>query len=99
MSIDIQECAICLTRYFPERLMCRTCSSSNFRTVKIEQGRVEERTMLSNGCALATIRISGDLLIMARVHPDVQLEDVVQMTDCGQIEPGQAYVPTRSLSQ
>lgn len=99
MSINIEECTICQTRYFPARLMCRVCSNSNFRTVEVSHGRVQETTRLSNGSTLATVQVGDDVRIIARVHPEVRLDDEVELIDGGSIEPCQAYVPTRGLPQ
>lgn len=95
MSIHIQECITCLTRYFPARLMCRTCSDSNFRSVEADQARVEQRTELADGSALATLHIGEAVRVIARVDPVTQPGDVVELRDHPDIVPGQAYVATR----
>jgi len=99
MSMNIQECITCLTRYFPARLICRACSDSNFRTVNVDQGQIEERSTLADGSALATIRIGDDLRVIARVHPETERDDAVELIGHGNTDPGQAYVPTRHLPQ
>lgn len=99
MSIQIQECITCFTRYFPARLMCRTCSDSNFRSVEVDQARVEQRTDLVDGTALATLRIDDAVRVIARVHPAVQPGDAVELHDHENLEPGQAYVATRQRPQ
>lgn len=99
MSINIQECTTCLTRYFPQRLMCRKCSDSKFRTVEVNTGQVEERTTLADGSALATVRIGDDVRVVAQLRPETGSGDAVVLIDQGDLEPGQAYVPTRELSQ
>lgn len=97
MSINIQECTTCLTRYFPQRLICRNCSDSKFRTVDVNKGQVEDRTILANGSALATVRIGDDIRVVAQLHPDTGADDDVVLIEQGDLEPGQAYVPTREL--
>lgn len=99
MSIQIQECITCLTRYFPARLMCRTCSDSNFRSVEVDQSRVGQRTELADGTALATLHIGDAIRVIARVYPTVQPGDAVELHDHENLEPGQAYVPTRQRPQ
>lgn len=95
MSINIQECITCLTRYFPARLLCSTCSASNFRAVDVEQARVEQRTELADGSALATLHIGDAVRVIARIDPATRPGDVVELSDQSTIAPGQAYVATR----
>ncbi len=99
MSINIQECITCLTRYFPARLLCRTCSDNNFRVVGAARALVENQTRLADGSALATIRVGNDLSVIARVDPTTRVDDQVELIDHANIAPGQAYVPTQELLQ
>jgi len=99
MSINIQECITCLTRYFPARLLCRTCSDNNFRAVDVAKARVENQTRLADGSTLATLRVGNDLRVIARVDPATRVDDQVELIDHANIAPGQAYVPKRELPQ
>lgn len=68
MSVHLQVCASCSTRWFPDRLLCPQCGGSAFDHVPEERGVVEESTTLSDGVVIATVRVSSDVRLVARLH-------------------------------
>lgn len=55
MSAYVQICKGCFASYFPKRLICPACSSTDFSADAVDSGTVETTTMLANGVQMATV--------------------------------------------
>jgi len=68
MSVDVQVCRTCSTRWFPHRLLCPSCGGSSLAPTHEEVGVVEESTTLAGGVVVATVRVGPDVRLVARLH-------------------------------
>jgi len=55
MSAYVQICNRCEANYFPKRLLCGLCGSTQFKAGSIDSGIVESTTILPDGTQLATV--------------------------------------------
>jgi uncharacterized OB-fold protein len=69
-GLKVWKCDACGALYFPARLICYRCGSSDWTSVRIYDGTVEESTRIpgangSNDILLATINAAGLRIIAA----------------------------------
>lgn len=94
MSVIIQECSECGTHYFPDRLLCGSCNSNSFSERVVTESVVEEFTQIAAGDCLATVRLLGELAVIATlidVEPRRGLTVPVEATRAS--ATGHAYLP------
>jgi len=83
MSVHVQVCTSCSTRWFPDRLLCPECGGSAFDHVPEERGVVEESTTLTGGVVIATVRVGPDVRLVARLHGTAPPGSTVPVTRDG----------------
>lgn len=97
MSALIQLCTSCSATYFPPRLICRRCGSTDFTDDKIEFGVVEDITVLVDGSQIASVACPQDVHFIARVNGGTAKRgDQIQLTNDLDSDSGPvAFVPFR----
>jgi uncharacterized OB-fold protein len=73
-------CESCGQVVFPPRALCPRCGESSWREEPAGSGTVEEVTRTGEG-ALASVRLDGGPLVVARVPEDAQPGDRLDVTD------------------
>lgn len=76
MTFWIQRCPECDAHWFPHRLLCPLCGSYRFEPVLVDRCRVESVSETPDGVALATVRVVGDVPVIARLIGSVQPGDI-----------------------
>lgn len=62
--VDVQECAGCQRRLFPDRLRCPDCGGREFRRVRVDFVTVQEVTVRPGAeRAIATVDAGGAMVI------------------------------------
>ncbi|MFE7227490.1 ATP-dependent acyl-CoA ligase [Nocardioides sp. NPDC057577] len=77
MSLVVQRCGGCGSDYFPRRILCPTCGTTDFKDVPVERGRVMASTRTSDGSTLLTVECGTGLQVVARLlgeHGDLEPE-------------------------
>jgi uncharacterized OB-fold protein len=76
MTLEIQRCPECDAHWFPHRLLCPLCGGNRFEPVLVDRGRVESVSETSDGVVLATVRLIGDVPVIARLLGSAQPGDI-----------------------
>jgi len=85
--IPVTVCGHCGARFFPERLLCAHCGSSELSTGEVPGGEVEEKTLvrrvpgvaLPNAVPLGSVRFDGGHPIVARLESGAGVGDRVAL--------------------
>jgi uncharacterized protein len=78
-GLPIFACAHCGHTVFPARLLCPRCGNSEWQSIDVTEGVVEESTVLRRAPGtsslepvhLGSVRVAGDVVVVARLEPGV----------------------------
>lgn len=92
MSVLLQTCVSCGHRHYPAMLLCARCGRAEFTAAEADAGEVVVTTTLRhrlNGAmempvTLATVRIAGGPLVVARLEQSAEVGSRVSLRLGGQ---------------
>jgi uncharacterized OB-fold protein len=79
-GIPVAVCSACGRAVFPARLLCPRCGANSWHSEDVDQGVVEEVTLLRRApggklaepVPLGTVQLDGDVLVVARLEPTME---------------------------
>jgi uncharacterized protein len=86
-GVPVAVCSACGQAVFPARLLCPRCGAGDWRSEDVGLGVVEETTLLRRApggplpepVPLGTVRLQGDVLVVARLQPTMRQGDSVRL--------------------
>lgn len=96
MSVSIQQCTTCRHRWFPDRLICPSCGTTDFVRESAEHCRIEQITSLADGSTIATVRVADEVPLIVRLLGDASVHDIVALTTRPDVDGPAAFLPIPS---
>lgn len=94
MTLVIQRCPTCDAHWFPHRLLCPRCGNHRFELVSVDRCRVESVSETTDGILLATVRVVGNVPVVARLLGSARPGDFdIPISTGPQTRGPIAYVP------
>jgi uncharacterized protein len=87
VGVPVSICSACRHAVFPARLLCPRCGASQWQTTHVDEGVVEEATVVRRmpGSALrvpvpvGSVRLQGGVAVVARLEPGIETGSSVRL--------------------